>query len=204
MRVNEASMIFVRCVVFFIFFAGASTLSLAAEPTDQIKKTTDKILAIVRDPALKAPGEATKRKKLIRDAVDERFDWEEMSRRTLARHWARRTKGEKKEFIDLFGVLLERTYIDQVGNYSGEKVVFMGQEVDGDYGIVKVKILTEKETEIPVWYRLKKKRNDWFVYDVSIEGVSLINNYRTQFNSIIVRSSYKNLIKKLRAKVEGD
>jgi len=134
--------------------------------------------------------------------VFRRFDWEEMSRRTLARHWARRTEEEKREFIELFSKLLERTYLEKVDDYSGEEVIFEGEIIDGDYGVVKTRIVTQKETEIPVLYRVKKKRGEWYVYDISIEGVSLINNYRIQFNSIIVRSSFKSLIKKLKAKVE--
>lgn len=174
---------------------------LAGEPTEKIKGTTDKMLAIVSDPALKGPNRLVERKRLIRGVVDERFDWQEMSRRTLARHWSRRTEGEKKEFTDLLGKLLERTYMDKVDDYSGEEVVYESETIDGDYSIVKARILSRKRTEIPVLYRLKKKGNEWYVYDISIEGVSLINNYRNQFNSIILRSSYKNLVKGLKAKV---
>lgn len=178
--------------------------ALAGEPTEQIKATTDKILVIVSDPALKPPEKAKERKRLLRKTVDERFDWEEMSRRTLARHWAKRTEQERKEFVDLFGKLLERTYSDKVDNYSGETVSYEGDIVDGEYAEVRVRILTRKDTEIPVKYRVRKKSDGWFVYDITIEGVSLINNYRTQFNTIIMRSSYKELIKKLKAKVEED
>ncbi len=192
-----------RVIVFF-FAIVIPVSSMGGNPIEEIKKTTDKILAIVSDPAFKAPDKEKEKKKRIRETVDERFDWEEMSQRTLARHWAQRTKEERKEFIDLFGKLLERTYMDNVGGYSGEKVLYESESVDGNYGIVKVKIVTHKETEIPVMYRLKKKGNDWFVYDISIEGVSLINNYRTQFNSIIVRSSYPKLIDKLKAKAAED
>lgn len=178
--------------------------ALAGEPTEQIKATTDKILVIVSDLALKPPEKAKERKRQLRKAVDERFDWEEMSRRTLARHWAKRTEQERKEFVDLFGKLLERTYSDKVDNYSGETVRYEGDIVDGEYAEVRVRILTRKDTEIPVKYRVRKKSDGWFVYDITIEGVSLINNYRTQFNTIIMRSSYKELIKKLKAKVEED
>ena len=200
---------------FFVSIIAVSTLSQAGEPTESIRKTADRIIAIVSDPELQTSGKDVdekkshkdklkKRNRLVREAVDERFDWEEMSRRTLARHWRDRTDDEKKEFIDLFGKLLERTYLDQVEGYSGEKVIYLDEAVDGDYAVVRVKIITKKETEIPVKYRLKKKGNDWFVYDVSIEGVSLVNNYRTQFNTIIVRYKYKGLIKRLRAKVKTD
>ena len=174
----------------------------AGEPTDQVKETTDKILAIVTDPALKVPEKTGERQKLIRQAVDERFDWEEMSRRTLARYWAERTEAEKKAFIDVFGQLLERTYMDKVEGYSGEKVLYVGERVEGEYGAVAVKIVTQQTREISVIYRMKKKGTRWYVYDISIEGVSLINNYRTQFNSILSRSSFESLMERLREKVK--
>ena len=176
-------------------------LVYAGEPTDQIKKTTDKIIEIVKNPALKALDKEPERRRLIRKAVDEVFDWEEMAKRTLGRHWRRRSESEKKEFIYLFGKLLERTYLDKVEGYSGEKVIYIGERVEGDYALVKVKILTKQDREIPVLYRMKKKAGKWMVYDVCIEGVSLVNNYRTQFNNILVRSSFKRLIEKLKAKV---
>ena len=167
-----------------------------------VRKTTDKIITILTDPSLEGPEKAAERKRLVREAVSEQFNREEMSRRTLAQHWSKRTEGEKKEFVDLYAKLLEQTYLDRVEGYSGEKVFYKGEEVDGKYGVVRVKILTEQGTEIAVEYRLKKTGDDWLVYDVSIEGVSLVNNYRNQFNSIIVRSSYKDFIIKLKAKVE--
>ena len=174
----------------------------AGEPTDQIKETTDKILAIVTDSTLKVPEKTGERQKLIRQAVDERFDWEEMSRRTLARYWAERTEAEKKAFIDVFGQLLERTYMDKVEGYSGEKVLYVGERVEGEYGAVAVKIVTQQTREISVIYRMKKKGTRWYVYDISIEGVSLINNYRTQFNSILSSSSFESLMERLREKVK--
>jgi phospholipid transport system substrate-binding protein len=188
-------------VVFFLVL-GVNALCLAGEPTEKIRQTTDKILSIVTDPSLKDPSKAQEREKLIRRAVDEQFDWEEMARRSLATHWAKRTAEERKEFVRLFADLLERTYMRKVEDYSGEKVLYEGETKDGDYVKVKVKIVTKKNKDIPVEYRLKKEGNDWFVYDVSIEGVSLVNNYRTQFNNIIVQSSYENLVKKLRDKAE--
>ena len=176
-------------------------LVYAGEPIEQIKKATDKIIDIVKDPALKVPEKEPQRRKLIRAAVDEIFDWDEMAKRTLGRHWRKRTEEEKKQFIYLFGKLLERTYLDKVEGYSGEKVIYVGDRVEGNYALVKVKINTKQETEIRVLYRMRKKDRKWMVYDISIEGVSLINNYRIQFNNILVRSSYKKLIEKLKAKV---
>jgi len=178
--------------------------SFAGEATKEIKETTDKIIAIISDPAFKGTNKRSERDRLLRKVVDERFDWREMSRRTLARHWKKRSDKEKRLFVDLFGKLLERTYMDRVGGYSGEKVLYEGEKVDGKYGIVKVRIITKKETEIPVKYRVKKKKGEWFIYDISVQGVSLINNYRKQFNSIIIKSSFNDLMKKLKAKVSGD
>jgi len=193
-------------MVLFLFFMMLviSGSSIAGEPTEDVRKTTDKLIAIISDPAMKSVDMAAERARRIRKAVDERFDWKEMSKRTLARHWKKRTQQEKEEFIDLFGKLLERTYLDKVEGYSGEQVLYVGERVDGNYGIVVVKIITKKDTEILVKYKLKKKGGKWLVYDISIEGVSLVNNYRKQFNSIMTRSSYEDLIKKLRTKVEGE
>ena len=174
---------------------------LAAGPTERVKQTTDKIISILNDPALIAPDKAKHRIRMLREAVDERFDWEEFSRRALATHWRKRTEEEKREFIPLFGKLVERTYRDKVDNYSGEKVYYVGERIEGEYALVRAKIVTSKNRKIAVDYRLRNKRNDWFVYDVFIEGVSFVNNYRVQFNSIIISSSYQELVERLKEKV---
>ena len=173
-------------------------------PTEKIKETTDKILGVITRPDLKGPAKTAERRKLMRQYIDERFDWKEMSRRSLGRHWLNRTNQEKTTFIALFGKLLERTYLDKVEGYSGEKVDYLDETVDGDYGDVKVKISTLRQQEVDVEYRLQKKNNDWLVYDIYIEGVGLINNYRVQFNSIITRSSFNALVKRLEEKVSQE
>ena len=185
-----------------LLIIGIAVPALADGPEEEIRQTTNKILSIVTDPTLKNPSREEARRRLVRKAIDERFDWEEMSRRSLARYWNQRTDEEKKEFVRLYSDLLERTYMDKVEGYSGEKVTYEGESVDNGYAAVKVKIVTKKNTDIHVHYGLKKKGNKWLVYDVSIEGVSLVNNYRTQFNSIILQSSYENLVKRLRERVE--
>ncbi len=193
---------FIRIFIPLFLILVIASPALAADPMQEMKQTTDKILSILSNPALKAPSKTAEREKLIRKAVDERFDWEEMARRSLATHWAKRTAEEKKEFVHLFSDLLERTYMKKVEDYSGEKVLYEGETKDGNYAAVKVKIVTKKNKDIPVEYRLSKEGDNWFVYDVSIEGVSLVNNYRTQFNSIILQSSYENLVKKMKEMVE--
>ena len=176
------------------------TPSLAGEPTDQIKETIDKMIVILNDPALKDPAKAKERRKMIRQAASERFDWREMARRSLAKHWKERTEEEKLEFVPLFTDLLERTYMKRIENYSGDQVSYDGEKVKGKYSLVKVRIFTDKQVEIPVAYKMKKKGSDWKIYDVSIEGVSLVNNYRKQFDSVILSSSYQELVEKLKEK----
>lgn len=183
-----------------LVLAGASS-AFSGVPTDKIKETTDEILSIVTDSDRKAVLIDAEIKKRIRKAVDKRFDWEEMARRTLARHWSKRTDQEKKLFVVLFGQLLERTYLDKVEGYSGEKVVYLGESIDETYAVVNVKIITSKNEEIDVAYRLRQKADDWLVYDISVAGVSLVNNYRVQFNSIITKSSYESLVQKLKEKI---
>lgn len=194
----------IMSVFILVILAAAASVSVAGEPTEDVRKTTDRIIAIVTDPGLKKADKAQEKSRQIRNVVDERFDWEEMSKRTLARNWKDRTEDEKKEFIDLFGRLLERTYLDKVEGYSGEKVLYIDEKIQGNYAIVAVKIVTKQETEIQVDYRLQKKGKEWLVYDISIEGVSLVNNYRKQFSSIMTRSSFKDLIEKLKSKVEEE
>ena len=187
--------------VFFLLIAGLPHPALAGGPTEQTKRTTDKILKIVTDPQLKDESKAKERRALIRKAVDERFDWEELSRRALARHWAKRTQEERKTFVTLFGELLERTYLDRVEGYSGEQVTYVGEKVDGEYATVEAKVLTSQKTEVPVLYRMRRKGDEWMVYDISIEGVSLIANYRSQFQSILSRSSYDELVRVLKEQI---
>lgn len=190
-----------RIIVLFLLIFVLVVPSLAGEPTDQIKQTTDKMIAILNDPALKDPSKAEERRKAIRNVANERFDWTGMAMRSLARHWRERTNEQKKEFVPLFTDLLERTYMKRIENYSGDKVSYDLEKVDGKYSLVKVRIFTDKQVEIPVVYKLKKKGPEWKIYDVSIEGVSLVNNYRKQFDSIILSSSYEGLVEKLREKV---
>jgi phospholipid transport system substrate-binding protein len=172
----------------------------AGVPTEKVKETTDKILAVVSDSDLKDPAKEAQRRQRIRKTVDELCDWEEMSRRSLGRHWAQRSDQEKKEFVHLFGQLLERTYIDKVEGYSGEKVIYAGERIDGDYAEVDVRIVTKKNTEIAVLYKMRKRDQKWWVYDMVVEGISLVNNYRTQFSDILAKSSFEGLMKKLKEK----
>jgi len=190
-----------RVSLFSFLFFGLMIPAIAGEATSDVKETTDKILALLSDPKLKSPDKLADRRRMIRREVDKRFDWLELSRRSLARHWRKRTPEERKEFVLLFGKLVERTYMDKIESYTGEKVYYVGETIEGDYGVVKVKIVTRKNEEFLINYRVKNKGNNWLVYDMSAEGVSLVNNYRVQFRDILRKSSYQELVERLKEKI---
>ena len=189
------------CAVVFLALVLLPRPAPAGGPMEQVSRTTDKILAIVTDPELADESKVQERKRLIRKAVDERFDWEELSRRALGRHWARRTEEERQTFVVLFGELLERTYLDRVEGYSGEKVLYVGETVDGEFAVVETRFVTAQKAEIPVFYRMRRKNDEWMVYDIVVEGVSLVGNYRSQFQSILARRPYEELVRILEERV---
>lgn len=192
------------CGFILSVFLFASVPSTAGELSENIKNVTDKLVTIVTDEKLLDIERDAERRRLIRDAVDEIFDWNAFSSRALGRHWGKRTNDEKKEFVDLFSQLLERTYMDKTRQYSGEKVIFLNEILDGDYGVAETSVVTKDGKEVDVKYRAQKDNGKWMVYDIQVEGVSLVNNYRVQFNDIITKSSYEELVKRLKEKVETE
>ena len=172
----------------------------AGAPSDQLRTQIDKAVKILEDPELKKkPAE---RRAAVRQVANDIFDFSETAKRSLARHWAPRTQAERDEFVALFSDLLERSYIGKIELYNGEKIQFVGESVEGEGAVVRTKLLTKQGTEIPIDYRMLHRGERWLVYDVVIEGVSLISNYRTQFNKIITTSSFQDLMKKMRTKQE--
>jgi len=174
----------------------------AGIPTDQLKSGTDRVLKLLQDPELKKPWKVDERRKQIRSVANEIFDWQETGKRALARHWQARTPQQREEFSTLFADLIERSYVSKIEAYSGEKILYLGEAIEGDQATVHTKLVTKSNTEIPIDYRMHARGDKWLVYDVLIEGVSLISNYRTQFNKIITTSSYQELVKKMKSKQE--
>jgi phospholipid transport system substrate-binding protein len=172
----------------------------AGAPTDQLKTQIDRAVKILEDPGLKK--DAKQRRGAVRQVANDIFDFAETARRSLARHWAPRTPAEREEFVLLFTDLLERSYISKIELYGGEKIRFVGEAVEPDGAVVRTRLVTKQGTEIPIDYRMHARGDKWLVYDVHIEGVSLISNYRTQFNKIISTSSYQELVKKMKSKQE--
>jgi phospholipid transport system substrate-binding protein len=158
------------------------------------------VLKVLQDPQLKQPAKAETRRQQIRAIADEIFDWQETGKRALARHWQGRSPSERAEFSTLFANLVERSYISKIERYSGERIVYAGETVEGDLATVRTKLITTSNTQIPIDYRMQKAGDHWRAYDVVIEGVSLVANYRTQFNRIIQQSGYGELMNKLKTK----
>ena len=175
----------------------------AATPMEELRVEIDRVIKTVDDPELKKEGRASERRAAVRKIASEIFDVNEIAKRSLGRHWQARTPAEREEFARLFAGLLESAYLSKIELYRGEKIAYAGQTVDGDQAVVRTRIITKQGTEIPVDYRMLKHDARWQIYDVLIEGVSLIGNYRTQFNTIIQRSSYEDLVKKIKTKQEG-
>jgi phospholipid transport system substrate-binding protein len=172
----------------------------AGPPTDQLRASVDSVLKTLSDPEMKKEAKTAERRRLIRAAAGEIFDYSEISRRSLAVHWQARTPAERQQFVLLFGDLLEHTYISKIEGFSGEKIVYVGETIDGNQAVVRTRIVGKQGTETPIDYRMLVDGGRWRAYDVSIEGVSLVANYRSQFNSIIQRSGYADLTAKLKAK----
>ena len=174
----------------------------AGEPTAQVRASSDKILALLADPALNAPARSSERRQLIRKELDQRVDWATVARSSLGRHWSKRTRAEQAEFITLFSRLLTETAIDkfQTNYVELAKIEYVGEKFMDDCASVKTVVTTRDDIAHPVEYRLQKSGDNWRVYDVLIEGVSLVKNYRDQFDEILTKSSYPKLAADLRAK----
>ena len=172
----------------------------AGMPSDLLRVQIDRAVKTLEEPDLKKEGKSRERRAAVRKIAEDIFDVNETAKRSLGRHWQPRTPAERKEFVDLFANLLERSYLSKIELYSGEKIAYLGDTIDGDQATVRTRIATRHGTEIPVDYKMYRHGDRWLVYDVVIEGVSLIANYRNQFNKIIQTTSYQELVRKMKAK----
>ena len=171
----------------------------AGAPTDQLRSSVDQIVKVLDDPALKADSRAQDRRAAIRKEAQVVFDFGETAKRALGRHWQGLSEKDREEFTGLFTDLIERAYISKIERYSGERIAYAGESVEGGLATVRTRFVTKQGTEIPVDYRMQQRGDRWLVYDVMVEGVSLISNYRTQFDKIIQTSSYAELVRKMKA-----
>jgi len=173
-------------------------------PRETVESAVGRVITLLQD------GDAVKTESTARQAADRRteirrlarelFDFEEVTRRTLSRHWAARSADERAEFVALFTDLLERSYVTRVEAYAGENIAYFGEAVDAGYATVRSKILTDRRSEIALDYRLHLRDGRWRVYDLQIDGVSFVSTYRSQFDRIIQAESYAALVERMRKK----
>jgi len=187
-----------------VFLVMALVLSVvtngwAGAPTDQLRSYTDQILKVLEDQSLSLP----EKRAAVRKLANEAFDTMETAQRVLGQHWQQRTPAEREEFAKLFANLLEQTYISRIDEFGGEKLTYVSEQITGDKAVVRARILTTKGTEVPVESRLTLKGERWLTYDILIENLSLISNYRAQFDRVIRSSGYPELVKRLQARVDA-
>jgi phospholipid transport system substrate-binding protein len=185
-----------------LLIMGMSAMAHSTEPLDALRGPVEQVLSILKDSRDQNGDSKSVKRGKIRDITRKIFDYTEMSKRALARNWRNFTPRERKEFRDVFAELLENTYIDKIqGEYQDEKVIYLSQElVTAEKALVKTKILREN-IDIPVNYSMLMRNETWWIYDVNIEGVSLVKNYRTQFNEILLKESPAQLIERLKKKI---
>ena len=169
----------------------------AGAPTDQLRGGIDQVFKILRDPEMAGDKNAIQRRAAVLTAANGIFDFGEMAKRSLGQHWAARTPGERTQFVALFTDLIQHSYIAKVDQHGGAKMVYKGETLEGDLAAVKTVIPLSNGSEMPLEYRMYNAGARWQVYDLSIDGISLVSNYRSQFNKVIRTESYETLVTKL-------
>jgi len=191
---------FTAAVGLLVMLAIHPSHAAAGQAADQVKQTVDRVLGILNDPSLKGEAKKAERREKLREVIYARFDFPDMAKRSLGAQWQKRSPAEQKEFTKAFTDLLEGAYVDKFESYNGEKVRFVNDRQDQDYAEVSTKVVDKKGQEYSVDYRLHQVNGDWKVSDVVIENVSLVNNYRSQFNRVLAKSSYQELIETMKQK----
>src|SRR5690242_5394443 len=171
----------------------------AGAPTDQLRGGIDRVFKILRDPEMAGEKNALKRQTAVLAAAGTIFDFGEMAKRSLGQHWAARTPAERTQFVALFTDLIQHSYINKVDQHSGAKMTFTSETVDGELAAVRTMIPLSNGKEMPLEYRMHNADARWQVYDLSIDGISLLSNYRAQFNKIIRIDSYETLVTRLQS-----
>ena len=188
----------VRISLIVALALSAATYAWAGPPTDQVRAYTDQVVKVLQSPALTLP----ERRAAVAHIATEAFDVSETAQRALGVHWQQRTPAERVEFVKLFANLLEQTYISRIDQYGGERIAYLGEQIDGDRAVVRARIVTKNGTEVPVDSRLLLKDNRWLIYDILIANMSLISSYRSQFDRVIRTASYADLVKRLQSRIE--
>jgi phospholipid transport system substrate-binding protein len=192
-----------KALAAWLLVAGAMAAPVAS-PRDVVQSAVNRVIVTLQRADVDTDPSPTKRFTIeqrrveIRRVANDLFDFQEISRRALSRYWTARSAEERAEFVRLFTDLLARSYIGRIEAYSGEKIVYTGESVDGQFATVRSKVITRRNTETPLDYRLQLKDGQWKVYDILIDNVSFVSTYRSEFSRIMQRESYAALIDRLR------
>ncbi len=185
----------------FILLVTAHT-AIAGEATTALKSTLDEAITLLTNPDLKAESKLEARRVKLREIFRGRFDYREMGKRSLGKHWKKINAAERDEFSDLFARLIEARYITKIEAYTDEKINYGGERAVKNKVQVNTDLITKQGTEIPINYKLlKNKAGKWVIYDVVIEGIGLVRNYRTNFGKFLSRKSFADLVADLKSKV---
>jgi phospholipid transport system substrate-binding protein len=174
--------------------------SRAGGPTEQVRGTVDKVLTIVRSSHATSKAQMEAQRAQLVEVIYPRFDFAEMAKRSLGRHWAGRTPEEQREFVTIFAAMLGRSYADNIESYTSQNVLYIREREDQSYAEVDTKIVTEKRPPVTINYKLHSVNKEWKVYDLVIEDISVVNNYRSQFDRVIARSSFEELVRVMKEK----
>ncbi|MGQ3683815.1 MAG: MlaC/ttg2D family ABC transporter substrate-binding protein [Candidatus Loosdrechtia sp.] len=200
MKYRNIQILAVIHIFFFIFMPAFLCAQEHREPGKLIMNTVDKSLSVLRDPLLQDEIHQEERRLRLWEAISPVFNFEEMAKRSLGIHWRSRTPEERALFVELFTKILKDTYAGKIDIYSGEEVIYLSERQEDSIATVRTRFIVRNE-QISVDYRLLRHHGEWKIYDVIIEGVSLVNNYRSQFNSILLRSSFDDLVQRLRERI---
>lgn len=187
-------------IVLAVLMIFAAAAARAGEPIELVKVAGDKAIQILKDPKLQPKEKKKERIERLKEIANPLFDYEEMARRSLGPHWRRRSPQEQQEFVKLFRDYLEKVYSDQVDLYAGEKVIYGRERVEDDYAQVETAFVNTKGEEVSVVYRLRRVGGKWKVYDAVVENISVVNNYRSQFDRVISKYSFDELKRLLKEK----
>ena len=186
-------------IMMAVLLAAAGTAT-AAGPTETVQTAVQQVVSSQSGPAAKRLSTAERRAD-IRKITETLFDFTDMSERSLGGAWTQASPAQQQEFVRLFGTLIANAYLSRIEQYAGEPITYVGERVDGDEAAVQSRVVTPKGSEVGIEYRLYRADGRWTVYDIYVEGISLMGSYKSQFNRIIKRGSFADLLKQLRQKV---
>lgn len=202
MRIPFALLLFLVVLTHSIVFGSPSQVS--ETPIEVVRSTLTNVFRILEDETLKDPAKLIPRRHMLEEVIATHFDYTEMSKRALAAHWVPLTAGERTEFVELFKSFLSDRYAEKIEAYSGQQVFYLSERIEkNDYAEVRTELRSTK-IDVPMDYRLHRKDGTWHAYDLVVDGVSLVKNYRSQFEKIIRSDSYQELVRRLRARTVGE